>query len=94
MITPHSKTAEFSWGPLLLGVGIMLGITVYPLLLVSANGKVNHTATLAFCWAMSAGITRGVGLMPKNRMARYLLSSSSCGLMLLLGLGLVYFAKS
>lgn len=70
--------------PLLLAIGIMLGITIRPQLLASASGRADQFAAMLLFWAMAAGFVRGVGFIPKNFALRWLFSGWSC----LLGLGL------
>ena len=59
-----------AWLPLGLGLGLMLGLTAYPRLLVGADGQADHVAATLACWAMAAGLTRGVGYVPANAWAR------------------------
>ncbi|WP_227544660.1 cyd operon YbgE family protein [Sapientia aquatica] len=63
---------------LLIALSIMVGGTAYPPLLMTTSGKVDHgLATLVF-WSMSAGFVYGVGFVPKNIVARWLLSFWAC----------------
>jgi predicted membrane protein len=64
--------------PLLIGVGLTLVLTVYPLLLAGAQGKANHLAAMLAFWSMSAGYVRGVGFIPAHRALRLLFSSGAC----------------
>ncbi len=61
--------------PLLLALAIMLGLTVYPLVLQGRGGHPDYLVATLLCWAMSAGFTRGVGLLPRRRLLRLLLGT-------------------
>lgn len=69
---------------LLLAVGLMLGITVYPPLFTRADGRVDHTLVTLLLWAMSAGLVTGVGYVPQWRVPRWLLSGPAMAALLLL----------
>ena len=71
-------------GPLLLlGIAIMLGLTAYPALLATPDGKADHPAALLLFWAMSASFVRRVGFVPHNRFIRLLLGGPAALLALL-----------
>lgn len=72
--------------PLLAALAIMLGITAWPAALAGPQGDADHWATVALCWAMSAGFVRGVGFVPKNLAWRLLFSGTACLLGCLLSL--------
>jgi len=72
--------------PLGIALVIMVGLSFYPLLVVGRNGHTDHPGLMLLCWAMSAGFTRGVGLVPKNMIARLLLSGWATLLALALGI--------
>ena len=72
--------------PLAIALVIMVGLSFYPLMVVGRNGHADHPGLMLLCWAMSAGFTRGVGLVPKNVVARLLLSSWATLLALALGI--------
>jgi predicted membrane protein len=77
---------------LAVGLAIMVGGTVYPLLMANAAGHADHgLATLLF-WAMSAGFIRGVGFVPHLRLWRWMFSGWACALALLLAAGLRFSA--
>lgn len=94
----HSPDAEpaagatVAWLPLGLGIGLMLAITAYPPLLTDADGKADHLAAGLACWAMAAGLTRGVGYLPVNVISRVLLSGSASLLALLLTVARLAYA--
>ena len=69
---------------LLLALGIMLVGTVYPLVFSRADGSADHRLALALFWAMSAGLVRGVGFVPRANAWRLLFSAGSCMLALAL----------
>lgn len=66
------------WPSLLAGTALMLGGTAYPLLFARPGAGADHPLLLLGCWAMSAGLVRGVGFVPQRRLWRWLLSGWSC----------------
>jgi predicted membrane protein len=66
------------WASLLVAIAIMLVGSVYPLLFMGANGKADHALAMALFWAMSAGLVRGVGFVPRALAWRLLFSGVSC----------------
>ncbi|HEY9095288.1 MAG TPA: cyd operon YbgE family protein [Hydrogenophaga sp.] len=58
---------------LLMGVG-----SVYPMLFTDAHGHADHTLAMALFWAMSAGLVRGVGFVPRFVVWRWLFSGWAC----------------
>lgn len=73
---------------LLVALAIMLGGSVYPLLFADAQGRADHGLALALFWAMSAGLVRGVGFVPRFPVWRWLFSGWACLAGLLLAGGL------
>ena len=73
---------------LLAALAIMLGGSVYPLLFADAQGRADHGLALALFWAMSAGLVRGVGFVPRFPVWRWLFSGWACLAGLLLAGGL------
>lgn len=63
---------------LLAALAIMLVGSIYPPLLARANGTVDHTLLMALFWAMSAGLVRGVGFVPRAFVWKLLFSGWSC----------------
>ena len=63
---------------LLVALTIMLAGSIYPLVLARTNGSVDHSFLLAMLWAMSAGLVRGVGFVPRALGWRLLFSGGSC----------------
>lgn len=66
-----------SWPLLLAALALMLAITIYPAFLARADGTANHSAATLACWAVSAGLVRGIGFVPRNRIGRTLLSPAA-----------------
>ncbi len=71
---------------LLLGVGLMLGISLQPQWLTTAAGVADHPAAMLLMWAMSAGLVRGVGFVPQHWLPRWLLGLPAMLLALLAAL--------
>jgi predicted membrane protein len=69
---------------LLAALAIMLVGSVYPLLFADAAGQANHSLAMALFWAMSAGLVRGVGFVPRFAVWRCLFSGWACAAGLLL----------
>lgn len=67
---------------LLIALTIMLGGTLYPPLMADAAGKADHALALALFLAMSAGLIRGVGFVPRHPLWRILFSGWACTLAL------------
>ena len=63
---------------LVVGLAIMLVGSIYPLLFAGADGRADHGLAMALCWAMSAGLVRGVGFVPRVRLWHLLFSGWSC----------------
>ena len=63
---------------LLVGLTIMVAGTLYPWLMARGNGRPDHGLAMLLLWAMSAGFVRGVGFVPRNAVARWLLSGWAC----------------
>ncbi len=64
---------------LLVGLAIMVGGTLYPLLMTDRAGRADHALATALFWAMSAGFVRGVGFVPRAAVWRWLFSGWACG---------------
>ena len=75
---------------LLTALTIMFGGTLYPPLMADAAGKADHGLALALFLAMSAGLIRGVGFVPRRPVWRTLFSGWTC----LLALALAAFLKT
>jgi predicted membrane protein len=83
-VAPNTPQAALSLPCLAVALLIMLGGTLYPPLLVRADGRADHTLALALFWAMSAGFVRGMGFVPKAQIFRWLFSAGACALALVL----------
>jgi predicted membrane protein len=77
---------------LAVGLVIMVGGTVYPLLMVNRAGRVDHGLALLLFWAMSAGFIRGVGFVPRAAVWRWLFSGWACALALALAAAVRWWA--
>lgn len=71
---------------LLLGVGLMLGISLQPQWLTTQEGLADHPAAMLLMWAMSAALVRGVGFVPLHWLPRGLLGLPAMALALLAAL--------
>lgn len=83
VMTPHALSQETSptqihLPSLLIALSIMLAGTVYPLLFARQDGSANHGLAFALFWAMSAGLVRGVGFIPRALIWKILWSGGSC----------------
>ncbi len=67
---------------LAVGLVIMVGGTVYPLLMANSAGRADHRLAMLLFWAMSAGFIRGVGFVPRAMVWRWLFSGWACALAL------------
>lgn len=83
---PNAKQARLDAEPatrvhfpsLLAALAIMLVGSIYPLLFADAAGKADHSLAMALFWAMSAGLVRGVGFVPRWWLWRWLFSGWAC----------------
>lgn len=76
--------AGIAWLPLFIAIALTLALTIYPQFATDAAGNADHGVALAAMLAISAGFVRGVGFIPRHRLARWLFSTATC----LLGVGL------
>lgn len=63
---------------LLTGLALMLAGSVDPRLFADSQGRADHAVAGLAMWAMSAGLVRGVGFIPRHRAWRLLLSGWAC----------------
>lgn len=75
---PPAPTPRMHLPSLLAAIAIMLSGTLYPPLMADANRKADHPLALAVFLAMSAGLIRGVGFVPRHPLWRMLFSGWSC----------------
>ena len=66
------------WPSLAVGLAIMFGGTLYPALMMSAAGRPDYAVALLLFLAMSAGLVRGVGFVPRARAWAWLFSGWTC----------------
>ena len=57
---------------------IMVVGSIYPPMFARADGSADHGLAMALFWAMSAGLVRGVGFIPRARVWLWLFSGWSC----------------
>ncbi len=65
-----------------VGLAIMVGGGVYPLLMANAAGRADHRLAMLLFWGMSAGFVPGVGFVPRAVVWRWLPSGWACALAL------------
>lgn len=63
---------------LLAALTIMAVGSVYPPLFADAQGQADHWLAMALFYAMSAGMVRGVGFIPRRWLWRMLFSGWAC----------------
>lgn len=68
----------------------MAGLTMLPHGFTRVDGRADALAVMLTCWAMSAGLVRGVGFVPEARTIRLLLGGWAC--LAALGLALMRLA--
>jgi len=81
------SAAQIHLPSLMVGVAVMIGGTLYPLIMARASGGADHVLAAMLFWAMSAGFVRGVGFIPKSLAPRWLLSGWGCLAALVLAIG-------
>ena len=82
---PRIHAASLAAGLIVMAVG-----TVYPYIAANGAGHADHALAMLLFWAMSAGLVRGVGFIPRHWVWRVLFSGWSCALALAL-FGLLRF---
>lgn len=73
---------------LITAVLLMLAGAIYPVMLSNGAGQAQHGVATAVFVAMSAGLVRGVGFLPRARLWRWLFSGWTCALALALAIAL------
>ena len=87
-VAPAPAPSAIHLPSLLAALAIMLFGTIYPLALARSNGSVDHGFLVALLWAISAGLVRGVGFVPRALGWKLFFSGWSCGAGLLMAAGL------
>ena len=64
---------------LVVGLAIMIVGTLYPPMFTDGAGHADHGLALLLLCAMSAGLVRGVGFVPRSPVWRWLFSGWACG---------------
>jgi len=78
-VTPEPDPQGFvRFFSLAVGLGIALAGTIYPPLFIGSKGTVDHGMMVALFWAMSAGLVRGVGFVPRKNVWKWVFSGWSC----------------
>lgn len=75
--SPEPASA-IQWPSLATGLAIMFGGTLYPALMMDAAGRPDYRVALLLFLAMSAGLVRGVGFVPRGRLWAWLFSGWTC----------------
>mgnify|MGYP003778683129 CR=1 FL=1 len=70
-------SARMHWPSLAVALLVMVVGSVHPLMLAGPDGQADHALAMAWFWAMSAGLVRGVGFIPRARPVRWLLGGSA-----------------
>jgi len=70
--------SKMQLGYLGIAVTIMVAGTIYPLMMMSPGGTVDHRLVMTLLWAMSAGFVRGVGFIPHALIWRWVFSGWTC----------------
>jgi predicted membrane protein len=55
---------------LAVALAISFPVLVWPKLVVTANGSVDHGWLILLMWGIAAGFVHGVGFVPRNRLLR------------------------
>jgi predicted membrane protein len=55
---------------LAIALAISVSVLAWPILVVSADGSVDHGWLTLLMWGMAAGFVHGVGFVPRNRLLR------------------------
>lgn len=78
MSEPESSTSRVHVPSLMAALLLMVVGSVDPLLFSDASGQADHGLAMALFWAMSAGLVRGVGFVPRFVLWRWLFSGWAC----------------
>jgi predicted membrane protein len=74
----ESTTSRVHFPCLMAALLLMLVGSIYPLLFTDASGKADHGLAMAIFWAMSSGLVRGVGFVPRLLLWRWSFSGWAC----------------
>lgn len=85
----ETNATPMSFTLLLVGIGIMLIGSTFPIIFTNAAGKADHGIAMALFWAMSAAIIRGVGYLPNITVFKWLFS----GWAVVVGLGIAFLLR-
>ena len=76
------SASRIRWPSLATGLAIMFGGTLYPPLMIDAAGHADYRVALLLLLAMSAGLVRGVGFVPRGAVWTWLFSGWTCAVAL------------
>jgi len=76
-VSPEAAS-RIQWPSLATGLAIMFGGTLYPPLMIDAAGQADYRMALLLLLAMSAGLVRGVGFVPRVAVWAWLFSGWTC----------------
>lgn len=74
---PPLVAPGMAWVPLYAALLVLVVMTFFPGITTDASGRSDPAATLLLLWTMSAGFIRGLGLIPRRRLPRWLLSAQA-----------------
>lgn len=74
----EDKRADINFIMLAVGILIMLTGSIYPMIFADKDGQASHSIAIALFWSMSAGLVRGVGFIPENKILKYIFSAYAC----------------
>ncbi|MDE2029677.1 MAG: cyd operon YbgE family protein [Alphaproteobacteria bacterium] len=77
--------------PLLTACVIVAAVTAYPPAFTDAQGKVDHGFLTILMWSVTAGLVRGVGFIPRNKILRMCFSAPACYAALALAAALKFY---
>lgn len=75
---PASQPSRLHLPSLAVALLIMVVGSIYPVMFADARGHADHRLAMSLFWAMSAGLVRGVGFMPRYWLWRGLFSGWAC----------------
>ncbi|MCB1537403.1 MAG: hypothetical protein H6865_08510 [Rhodospirillales bacterium] len=69
-------------------------MSIYPRPLIGPDGRADHGTLMLLIWAMIAGLVRGVGFIPRNRVLHVLLSAPAAYAAFLAACLMLYFTHA